>query len=186
MFSRKPFGCRIDCNPAGDQRMLKTLLLIAGLAVPAQSQRTSPCISATPICSEWINLGGGPSRSMIYRTYALDAKNDRVTRALVVVHGAGRDADNYFRTALAATFLAGALEDTVVISPLFASNDARGCMDSLALNEVNWPCNGDSWRSGGVARNDAQLTAFDFADRIVRKLASKEMFPNVRTIVVAG
>ncbi|PYS17250.1 MAG: hypothetical protein DMG17_10355 [Acidobacteria bacterium] len=70
--------------------MLKTLLLIAGLAVPAQSQRISPCISATPICTEWINLGGGPSRSMIYRTYALDAKNDRITRALVVVHGAGR------------------------------------------------------------------------------------------------
>src|SRR5437899_12573107 len=105
--------------------MLKTLLLIAGLAVPAQSQRISPCISATPICTEWINLGGRPSRSMIYRTYALDAKNDRITRALVVVHGAGRDADNYFRTALAATFLAGALEDTVVISPRFRSEERR-------------------------------------------------------------
>src|SRR5947199_9391869 len=101
--------------------MLKTLLLIAGLAVPAQSQRTSPCISATPICTEWINLGGGPSRSMIYRTYALDAKHDRISGALVVVHGPRCDADNYFRTALAATFLAGAFADTAAISASFAS-----------------------------------------------------------------
>src|SRR5438552_19208826 len=107
--------------------MLKTLLLIAGLAVPAQSQRISPCLSATPICSEWIHLGGGPSRSMIYRTYALDAKNDRITRALVVVHGAGRDADNYFRTALAVPFLAVDLEDTVVISPRSALHHALEC-----------------------------------------------------------
>src|SRR5437899_8768527 len=163
--------------------MLKTLLLIAGLAVPAQSQRISPCISATPICTEWINLGGGPSRSMIYRTYALDAKNDRITRALVVVHGAGRDADNYFRTALAATFLAGALEDTVVISPRFASNDG-GCQDTLAANEVNWPCNGDSWRSGGAADKEGKLTSYDFADAILRKLANKATFPNLRAIVV--
>jgi hypothetical protein len=103
-----------------------------------------------------------------------------------VVHGAGRDADNYFRTALAATFLAGALEDTVVISPRFASNDGRGCMDMLAENEVNWPCNGDSWRSGGTATNNEKLMSFDFSDEILSRLAKKEAFPNLKTIVVAG
>src|SRR3989454_11672908 len=146
--------------------MLKTLLLIAGLAVPAQSQRTSPCISATRICTEWINLGGGPSRSMIYRTYALDAKNDRITRALVVVHGAGRDADNYFRTALAATFLAGAFDDTIVICPRFASNNDSGCNDKLGPNEINWSCSGDSWRSGGLATGNSKLTSYDFMDEV--------------------
>src|SRR5881396_3428189 len=147
-----------------EQRMLKILLLIAGLTAPAQSQQTSPCISATPVCTEWINLGGGQSRSIIYRTYALDAKNDKITRALIVVHGAGRDADNYFRTAVAAAFLGDALDDTIVISPRFASNDGGGCRDVLDQNEVNWPCNGDSWRSGGVATNDEKLTSYDFTD----------------------
>lgn len=33
-------------------------------------------------------------RSLVYRTYALDARNDAITRGLVMVHGAGRDADN--------------------------------------------------------------------------------------------
>jgi hypothetical protein len=156
--------------------------------VAAQSQPAQPasaCITATFVCTEWVNLGSG-SRSLIYRTYALEAKNEKITRALVVVHGAGRDADNYFRTALAATFLAGALEDTVVISPRFASNDGRGCKDELAPNEVNWPCNGDSWRSGGTAMNNEKLMSFDFSDEILKRLAKREAFPNLKTIVVAG
>jgi len=172
--------------------MLRKLLLFAllagpaglsGVAVPAHA---APCMNLTSACMEWINLGTGQSRSLIYRTYPLGQFNDRITRALIVVHGAGRDADNYFRTALAATFLAEALDDTIVISPRFASNDGRGCMDVLEANEVNWPCNGDSWRSGGAATNEEKLTSYDFADEIVRKLGRKDIFPNLRAIVVSG
>ena len=172
--------------------MLRKLLLVAllaglagpaGVAVPAYA---APCMNLTSACMEWINLGTGQSRSLIYRTYPLDQFNDRITRALIVVHGAGRDADNYFRTALAATFLAEALDDTIVISPRFASNDGRGCMDVLEANEMNWPCNGDSWRSGGAATNEEKLTSYDFADEIVRKLGRKDIFPNLRAIVVSG
>src|SRR5262245_58803917 len=110
--------------------LIQTLLFLTALTMPAQGQPGSPCITATTSCTEWISFGNGPSRSLIYRTYPLDTRNEKITRALIVVHGAGRDADNYFRTALAATFLAGALEDTVVISPRFASNNGRGCMDT--------------------------------------------------------
>jgi pimeloyl-ACP methyl ester carboxylesterase len=131
-----------------------------------------------------VTLGGGPSRSLIYRTYSLDTRNDRITRALIVVHGAGRDADNYFRTAVAAAFLASALDDTVVVSPRFASNAGQACRDTLAPDEVNWNCN--SWRSGGLATGSDKVTSFDFADEILRKLARKDMFPNLRSIVVAG
>ena len=146
----------------------------------------APCTTAAPNCTEWVALAGGPARSLIYRTYSLDAKNEQIARALIVVHGQGRDADNYFRTSLAAAFLAGALEDTVVIAPRFASNDGRGCRDTLAPDEVSWSCSGDSWRSGGVAANNPKLTSYDFADAILRKLARKEIFPNLKVIVVAG
>ena len=145
----------------------------------------APCISATATCTEWVTLGGGPSRSMIYRTYSLDVRNEQVTRALVMVHGTNRDADNYYRNALASAFLGGALDDTVVISPRIASNE-RGCQDTLAENEVSYSCGGDSWRSGGTASNNPKLTSFDFIDEVLRKLARKEIFPNLRRIVVAG
>jgi hypothetical protein len=165
--------------------MMRTLLLLVSFAVFVPVYAAEPCITATTSCSEWVNLGD-QARSLVYRTYSLDTKNDKVTRALVMVHGAGRDADNYFRTALAAAFLAGALEDTIIISPRFASNDGRGCRDTLAPNEINWSCSGDSWRSGGVATSNSKLTAYDFADEILRKLARKDVFPNLKAIVVSG
>ena len=89
---------------------------------------------------------------------------------------------------MGAAFLGGALDDTIVISPRFASNSGAraGCADTLGPNEVNWPCGGDSWRSGGVALNQKDLTSFDFADEILRKLARKDIFPNLKRIVVAG
>jgi pimeloyl-ACP methyl ester carboxylesterase len=122
---------------------------------------------------------------MIYRTYPLDVRNEQITGALVMIHGTNRDADNYYRNALASAFLAGALENTVVIAPRIASND-RGCQDKLAANEVSYSCGGDSWRSGGIASNNDKLTSFDFIDEVLRKLARKEAFPNLKHIVVAG
>lgn len=160
------------------------LLVFALTFVPVGAD-AAPCTAATPACIEWIVFNGSPSRSLIYRTHPLDARNDAITRAFILVHGAGRDANNYFRTAVAAAFLAGALEDTIVISPRFASSD-RGCADQLAPNEVSWSCGGNSWRSGGVAASDRRLTSYDFADEILRRLARKEVFPNLRAIVLAG
>jgi pimeloyl-ACP methyl ester carboxylesterase len=159
------------------------LLTVAAMATPIA--QAAPCIAADRSCTEWVALGGGPARSLIYRSYSLDAKNPAITRALVMVHGASRDADHYFSTALAAAFLAGALENTVVIAPRFASNGGS-CADKLDANEVNWPCSGDSWRSGGAAAANAKLTSYDFADEILRKLARKDAFPNLALIVVAG
>ena len=161
-----------------------TVALISSLLIAAAAS-AAPCTTTKADCTEWITFGGGPSRSLIYRTYPLDQKNEAITRALIMVHGAGRDADHYFRTALAAAFLAGALDDTLVISPRFASS-GNGCQDKLAANEVSWPCNGDSWRSGGAADKEGKLTSYDFADAILRKVANKSLFPNLKAIVVSG
>ena len=54
-----------------------------------------------------INPPRQQSRLLIYRNYPLEAKNENITRALVLVHGINRDADNHFCTPLAAAFLAG-------------------------------------------------------------------------------
>jgi hypothetical protein len=123
---------------------------------------------------------------LIYRNHPLETANPQITRALIVVHGAGRDAGNYFRTAVAAAFLAGALEDTIVIAPRLASSDGAGCRDTLAADEVSWSCSGNSWRSGGPASNANGLTSFDFADELLRKLARKSVFPNLKAIVLSG
>jgi len=165
--------------------MLRSLLLFVFLAAFFPVYGAEPCATATPACTEWINLDD-QARALVYRTYSLEKKNSKITRALIVIHGTGRDADNYFRTALAATFLAGAFEDTIVISPRFAANNGRGCNDKLGPNEINWSCSGDSWRSGGLATGSTKLTSYDFMDEILRRLARKDAFPNLKVIVVSG
>jgi pimeloyl-ACP methyl ester carboxylesterase len=154
---------------------------LAGFAKPP----AAPCTTATPECTEWVALGGGPARSKIYRTYSLGTPNAAVHRALIMVHGTNRNADHYFRTAVTAAFLAGALPDTVVIAPSFLSSDEH-CNDKLEPNEVSWSCGGDSWRSGGTSTSNKDLTSFDFVDELLRKLADKKMFPNLTNIVIAG
>ena len=111
------------------------------LLLPAPSG-AAPCTAAMASCTEWIDVPGSAGRLLVYRTYPIGTNSPNVTRALILVHGASRDADNYFRHALAAAFLAGALENTIVLSPRFASNNKEGCRDTFADRELKWQCNG--------------------------------------------
>src|SRR6266705_3470295 len=165
---------------------MRLIFLLALLPLAGASVRPVACTTSTPACTEKLTMGAGPGYALIYRSYPLNTRNESITRAFVMVHGASRDANNYFRHALAAAFLAGALDNTIVIAPRFASNEGEksGCRDTLAVNEINWrSCGGDTWRSGSPAINNPAITSFDVADEILRKLARKEIFPNLKVIV---
>jgi hypothetical protein len=49
----------------------------------------APCTTATSACTEWLTFGAGPSRSLLYRTYPLEGKHEYITRAFILIHGAG-------------------------------------------------------------------------------------------------
>ena len=166
--------------------MIRIVMLAAALFAPVRAE-AAPCVAATAHCAEWVGLGHGSARALVYRSFPLDARNESIRRALIVVHGTDRDAQADYVAALAAAGLAHALDDTIVIAPRFASNNGlvAGCADRLAPREVNWPCDGNSWRAGG-ASSDGTLTSFDFADEILRRLAARDRFPNLEAIVIAG
>jgi pimeloyl-ACP methyl ester carboxylesterase len=153
------------------------LLCFSAPAIAAQA----PCTHPVAACERWITFSGGPQRSMAYATYPLDRRNTAITRALIMVHGAGRNADHYFETSTGAGFLANALENTVIIAPRFAARN-----DTVKANEIKWAEGGVSWRAGGIADGNSNITSFDFVDEIVRKLSDKRVFPNLTRIVVAG
>ncbi len=183
-------------------RLFKGVLLLI-LAALQTAWAATPCTSATSDCSEWITVAGGPSRSLVYRSHALQTRNDGITRALVIVHGGSRDAHTNFTHTLAAAFIAGALDNTVIVSPRFASNHeaiaktltgedavaaARApARDTLAAGELNWVSQfgGRHWNAGGVASN-AKITSYEVIDEIQRKLTDRNVFPNLKSIVVAG
>lgn len=160
--------------------------IVAGVVQIASAVET-PCTTATPACTEMVGVRGTEGRTLVYRNYPLDVRNPAITRGLVVVHGLLRDGADHYRWTLAAGFLAGALEDALIIAPRFASSEGDPCDDALAPGEAGWHCHtrNDSWHTGGVAIGGA-ATTFDVVEEIVRKLARKEVFPNLRVIVVAG
>jgi pimeloyl-ACP methyl ester carboxylesterase len=148
-----------------------------GRSAPAPA----PCTTPTSACERWITFGHGPAKSMVYASYPLDVVNPVITRALIMVHGAGRNADHYFETSMAAGFLAGALDNTIIIAPHFIASN-----DKPAPNEVMWPERGENWRSGGASPTNPTLTAFGFLDTLVLRLADKKTFPNLTRVVIAG
>jgi pimeloyl-ACP methyl ester carboxylesterase len=157
-------------------------LLLVSIAAAA-----TPCTTATSACMEKVPQGATGKYSKIYRSHPLNEKNPAIERALIVIHGAGRDAHNYFASGVAGALIAGALDNTIVIAPRFASNHGSGCSDQLDANEISWNCGGaDDWRGGGAAPGAAGVTTFDLVDSLLRKLASRDVFPNLRVIVVTG
>jgi pimeloyl-ACP methyl ester carboxylesterase len=155
-----------------------SLLLVVA---PRPAIAATPCTTPTTACEQWITHGAGPARSMVYTNVRLDKQNKKITRALIMVHGAGRNADHYFETSVAAGFLAGALENTVIISPRFIAGT-----DKPSADEVMWPEGGTSWRAGGFSPTHPTISSFDFIDALVRALANKKNFPNLSRIVIAG
>ena len=163
---------------------ITTLALVASsfpASIRAQARGAAPCTTATVACEKWMKIQNGPARTKVYASYPLDVPNRAITRALVMVHGAGRNADHYFETSMAAAFLAGAVENTIVLAPRFSAGN-----DSVAANEVLWPERGENWRSGGALATNASYGSFDFMDDLLRTLANKRTFPNLTKIVVAG
>ena len=109
--------------------MSRTVLLIAAtIAFTAGPQRQAApqaaCATSTSACTEWVTLGEGPARSMIYRSYPLGTRNDAIRRALIMVHGTNRNADHYFATAMAAAFLIGFL---LIMHRILPGRRLTGC-----------------------------------------------------------
>src|SRR5580692_4979795 len=147
--------------------MRQIAIALAMLVSVCAVGQVKPCTKATAECEQWVKLGA-TSRAMVYSSYSLTTPNANVTRALVMVHGAGRNADHYFETATGAAFLAGALDNTIIVAPHFIASPEKP-----ETNEAMWPERGDTWRSGGMSTSNPGISAFDFVDEILRKLANK-------------
>ena len=47
----------------------------------ARNVEAAPCVVATEECTEWVRVGGGTGRSLVYRTYAFDQEGTSASRA---------------------------------------------------------------------------------------------------------
>jgi len=107
-----------------------------------------------------------------------------VTRAVVVVHGALRNAESALRAARSARTAAGADEaHTLLIVPQFLTQpDVAG--HGLGSEMLRWKPSG--WKDGDAALAPAGLSSFDVFDALLARLADRALFPALRDVVLAG
>jgi len=107
-----------------------------------------------------------------------------ITRAVVVLHGRLRNADVYYRSALAAQEAAGdAGKSTIMIVPQFlAEVDVEHW--HLPPDTLRWSLVG--WEGGEPALGPTPASSFVALDMILVHLSNKYLFPNLKQVIFAG
>ena len=106
-----------------------------------------------------------------------------VVRALIVFHGKLRDADVYNQSGLTAIRNAGeAGKGTLLITPQFL---AQVDIDKfhMAPPVLRWAP--EAWMGGENALG-VPLSSFDAIDAILARLNDRKIFPNLKSVVIAG
>ncbi len=140
-----------------------------------------PCVVPAAPCAERLEIRSGEFLPL-FRTHALSAGDPEVTRAVIVIHGTNRDADNYFETMVMAARQAGVLERTVVVSPHFQTRS-----DGPAPDEPYWTSSG--WKRGNPSEPEGpspRVSSYEALDRLLETLADRSRFPALARIVVTG
>jgi pimeloyl-ACP methyl ester carboxylesterase len=120
----------------------------------------------------------------LYVTSDWNVPRAEIRRAVILIHGRLRNADAYFELAQQARMAAGGdSEGTLLIVPQFlATADVEA--HRLAPDTLRWDWTG--WMGGDSALGPASLSSFDVLDAILNRLAQRERFPSLTTVVVAG
>jgi pimeloyl-ACP methyl ester carboxylesterase len=120
----------------------------------------------------------------------IDQANNKIDRAVIVIHGINRDADVYLESMLrAAKQTATADARTIIVAPQFLNHE-----DAAAHQLPNglpvW--RGSAWTEGDDSEVDSKdiaaprISSYTVVDRLVEKLADEALFPKLRSVVVAG
>ena len=107
-----------------------------------------------------------------------------ITRAVLVLHGVLRNADDYFRAALNAQAAAGETgKHTLMIAPQFLIEPDIEAF-KLPEDTLRWSLYG--WQGGEPALAPGPASSFDALDAILARLGDRKLFPNMKQVVVAG
>ena len=125
---------------------------------------------------------GGSGDVPFFSSLPIDAPQPGVRHALIMLHGALRDADAYFQ--LGGHTLAHAdAERTLLIVPQFlAEQDING--HDLGPETLRWAT--WQWMSGGRAIAPDAISSFSVLDTLLTALLDRVRFPVLTEIVIAG
>jgi pimeloyl-ACP methyl ester carboxylesterase len=167
-------------------RVLAAVLLIAIFAPLAHAEDRAARVIADHLVP--ISSAGGRSLLPAYITLDgrfpdLDHPQPGVTRAIILFHGLLRNAENTRKAGVEAIDNAGAQgRGTLLIVPQFLEQvdvDAHG----IPADVLRWAP--EAWMNGSDASN-APVSSFSAIDGLLNLLANRSIFPNLKTVIVAG
>ncbi len=114
-----------------------------------------------------------------YSNHSLTEKNEKIEQMIIVVHGSERNADTYFRSVSTMANKLGRSENTFIISPHF-----KEPQDKQLPGEHIWTSEG--WLRGDQSLVNGSVSSFQIVENFVEILAQKEIFPNLKKVVITG
>jgi pimeloyl-ACP methyl ester carboxylesterase len=131
-----------------------------------------PTNNLPTIAKSLSGLAMGGKKLVLWRNRPPDVSDPRVTRAYIVIHGAGANAEGYFDR-LNEVVPSDWVQSTIVLAPYFQ-------LEADASSGEWWWA--DDWREGGASGGLSSYTAMD---NLIATLRSG-YFPNLKWVVVCG
>lgn len=160
-----------------------------GLAPSSFAQKTEDPTIRNPVkvVADQVFTVTGPKGSGEARLFTLGDWSKplpAVTRAIVLVHGAHRDADHTRADIQHVLSMTGTPRDQVfVVLPQFLTEvdaDPR----QLSPQTLRWSV--DGWSAGSMAKGPAPISSYAVLDAILARLADPARFPALKQVVLAG
>jgi pimeloyl-ACP methyl ester carboxylesterase len=137
-----------------------------------------------------LTVDGAAFRMPILASLPLDRGGADVTRAIIVVHGALRNAESYFSAMRQAAALAGdAGRRALILAPQFLS-EADEARHQIPLDVPVWSV--DGWKDGRLSEirrddsTDHRVSSFAVLDALLLALSDRERWPALDSVVLAG
>lgn len=150
-------------------------------------------LAAVVVCPGRITINSSNLKIPYCSNKPLAQPNATVQRAVIVVHGAGRNADEYYQYIVDAANKAGSLNETIILAPQFL--EEQDIKDRQPGNDILfWPdsTSAGDWRGGDDSLSTssnprpARISSFSAVDTMVQQLSNRTLFPKLNTIVITG
>lgn len=135
-----------------------------------------------------MNINGSNLKIPYYANHYLDGAINEINSAIIVIHGANRNADDYYYTMRAAANMRPEASDsTFIFSPQFLTETDINA-HSLDHEYLYWTSTG--WKFGANSRNYASnprpevIPSYAVLDTVLLRLC--QSCPNLKSIVVTG
>jgi pimeloyl-ACP methyl ester carboxylesterase len=158
------------------------LALVCGRALAAEED--GPNHKPVKVVADARLSVGGQGLLPLYLSRDWSMPLPAIARAVIVLHGRLRNADDYYISAHTAQVAAGddGKSALMIVPQFLAEVDIEA--HKLPADTLRWSPQG--WEGGDPALAPHPVSSFEALDAVLAKLSDRRIFPNLKQVVVAG